>query len=809
MSTDFRLLEDGTDQRLTESGDFRVLESSTPSVDAGSVHLSVHPLAAAPIIDTGTAHITLHVPPVRVLRAGVVHITVHPVTASVGRIHGAHIGPIWTVHGGELTYDQTVLGAMIPWGLVVNGGRFTTTDAGGSPIVPTPIEWQVSTRAAPMTSLVELTPEIVAGDPQGIFDYQWDDPLNEIGAWSFSIQNDDPDIDELVDDRLVTAFVDGEAAFQGIVGPSNRHTVADPPGEFSTYSGPQNTAILADTTIPSTLGDDALPLEDVRAFGAMSPGFDDSGWGAPKKLATHTEISTYYTGNPVGSLYDPAQWIGPPEGSQDDAPQGVMHIRVAPVVSGGKYVLFTTADDQVDAWVQNILMLSTDKTWGIEFWRKLHRVVFDATVGPLQLYFKVTNNAPTVVGANPMALIWWLYEADDAGNPLPGGLVAHSDTNCKALAYPAVAPGYTIGKAALEVLPSGITADFDAHVDSNGTPWATPAELVARVGDDSFWAWLQSLADLDIDYELTPQHHLRLYQLGGMGDASGVTWSAAVDADESQVGALDHQRQPSTVTKLVVRWARGRFTVDSGVTPEKERPYNIPHVQSRAAALRLAEKELERLSPARVQASGTIEPTGDDKPYVNVRKGDTVTLSPNESGGASLERVVGFAVESDDLGRPIWKPRLRNKLIDVADRMARIFMRMTPGALGGESAATSTPNPIGVLVSVVEPRILTHSFDVPVEGTETGEEPQRGLTGIINRYTVQVTRESAGSGDTTVTLRFNGSDLISVTVPTTEAVRSVSIPVGMILDGNDDYFTSRIDAADVGVTGIVCKVEVI
>lgn len=348
---------------------------------------------------------------------------------------------------------------------------------------------------------------------------QWTDVLSQAGGFSFTLQNDDPDLGSCTFGRVVRFDLDVDPAFAGII--EAKTIIAldrdEESGEVTEIKG-RGTMALNDSFVvyPEIL---TGPVGDVRSFNFASTLFDDSGWAVAMTAAI-----TSGQGEPpdwpdstivkMSQVYDP----------DDNAPVGFNYFRkTITIPSTDMYRIFLSADDTVTMWIDGVLVVSKTDVIG-----KTTQTVDVRLTGGAHLFaLEVENYAGGVY--NIIWALFALYGLNQDGTL--GTKIAASDATWKAFGF-ADPPGFTIGKILrllrVEAVARGVTVPtlgFTDTQDSDGVAWPATPDVSLAVGLKGL-AVLAQLAEAYVDLEMEKTTlELNAWIKGTKGAPSGVTYA--------------------------------------------------------------------------------------------------------------------------------------------------------------------------------------------------------------------------------------------------------------------------------------------
>jgi hypothetical protein len=194
-----------------------------------------------------------------------------------------------------------------------------------------------------------------------------------------------------------------------------------------------------------------------------------------------------------------------------------------------------------------------------------------------------------------------------------------------------------------------------------------------------------------------------------------------------------------------------------------------------------------------------VEPSAtDDTPYLGVWVGDYVT-APDASGTATSYRVVSITGTCDEEGFARFVPELRTRTDEVAERTRLWLKRIGDGTLAGRSQKATLIRPLdskvpsGKAESVSPPGFSQFALSVAESEPYNVEDPFR-LT------QVDATLLTSGSTTTTVKVRKNSSDILTLTIGS-GVTHVVEFPTTLSFV-RGDKLTVKTTAVGTGATGL-------
>lgn len=389
--------------------------------------------------------------------------------------------------------------------------------------VPPTFRATLRRRSAPSTVVAEITDG---------FGFQWQDQLNEVGAGSFTLVNDDPVLGMIQAGDLVLFEVDDAPAFTMLVRELTRTTIAE--GEESaqttTVSGPSTLAVLDEAVVYPVRPLWCWPIQDDRLFSWPSFDYYDAWWGRPEIMAPYKpwDYPYSYWGEDLGEgNFQPWpkdfpdelgswQW-GAGAGTWQYAKAGTVYMRMTfgvydPDIT--KVEMFVAADNVGHIYFDGQRVGETEWARGeTNVWSQK----IDVTPGLHVVAFEVVNAYSAVTeqlqDLNPGGLLMTIYNLGPDERRLEPP-IARSDAfvSWTVLPYPTTVPGMTPGEAMLICIReardnrgglAGVSTTFTDRVDSAGKPWPVMGEISTRVGNDLL-TFFKELTNTYVDFAMSP-----------------------------------------------------------------------------------------------------------------------------------------------------------------------------------------------------------------------------------------------------------------------------------------------------------------
>lgn len=817
MPAEYLLLETG-DRLLLESGDGLLLESSTvdqtvalPLVDDSTV---LAPLAfaagsiALPLIDDGET-----LPP----------LVFEDKTVDLPLVDdSAVLAPGITLSGGvdlplvddAATFGPSVFVAQQSLMPLIDGGEtfapsFVQAQQldlrfldGGWPFGPT-VEGQVTAGLQVYAGATLLTE---------VLDPSFRDPIDDIGSFSLTLANDDPQL-ALVDFEAVVRFeVDGRPVFQGIV--RNRSVNHLAPGEevdhVTTVTGPGYLGVATRDVVGPSRGVGSLPIEEVRSWSWPTPDFDDSSWPFAKKVNRQRDYATWRA---------PLPWIWPDTTgwwiwanlatvNANFAPAGVCLFRKSfTLASETRVRIFCAADNHLRLWVDGAEMTSFSSfTTG-----RYVEVVLSA--GTHYLAAKVNNDIKADL-PNPGGLIAAVYSIGDAG--LLDDLITHTDATWRCLPYPTLPPGFTPGDVLYELraetdIFDGTGFDFTRTLDSDGEPWDEFTEITTQVGR-RYAELLREMAVGLIDVAAAPGASvIRAWNKRTRGvdrTATATLTQTLGDPDQSEFLQLAHTGAATRANYLLIRYAGGHTELDlSGVTDRVGAYLELGSVRSEAEAQRYGRRVMDRRSlPAYSTTARLLPSPSGPQPYRDFEPGDTV-MCLNESGDLEAMRVMGIMLDPDQVGVLEWGVELRDIELEMEELHQNWLRRAAEGhAVGGARVASPAGTPEPISQQITDLRAAEFSYDNAQ--LTVSSSPKRAAEVSGNIVEVQGTLTTAGSTSTVVVAELNGTAIATLTFAAGETETEEPVVI-LPVKANLDKLQVSITTAGSGAEGLDVQVRAI
>ena len=494
--------------------------------------------------------------------------------------------------------------------------------------------------------------------------------LSAEGSYSLEVKLGHADEALLTDGRILRFSVDGTARWQGLVEPrdivyaddSNREA-----GRVVKVSGRGTLALLERALVYPELGLGRISPAN-RFFNPASNDFDVSGWSSATqfhKFGTVTTSDAYYR-YPLGFPDVDAYWIGPSDGitslPADIGFWWVVKTFTIASGEGGDYRFSTGVDDGVELYIDGDKVYA-ESTVGL--WGRTHEFTIPLDEGTHRIAARIENFDRPSASTNATAFI--LSGAKElAGGAVLDDPVVRTDNSWKILKVTGTEPGFTPG-AILDLLLTeaqargslpGVTWDFDAADDSDGTSW--PDEI-----DVSFPV---SMTLLDVVRHFVDEHACDVEM-----SATGLVFHAYVSKGSDLSGSvaasygtnlsrLAFSKVPPGPNVTLSQTAEGRWvererSTSSDDWGRREVGLSLGSAPSADAADRQAEaffddhsEPVEAITDMQLEEVSAV-------PLDDFDVGDTISATASDGSAADM-RVQGISLSEDTAGVPIWKPDL-------------------------------------------------------------------------------------------------------------------------------------------------------
>lgn len=422
---------------------------------------------------------------------------------------------------------------------------------------PSAPAWRVvvAARSSPLTPVAVL---------EDLVEVEMLDELDGPGSGSVTVHAADPDAAALQLDRVVRLEVDGVTAGAMIVREVEQQTVSqdEEAGRLLRASGPGLRGLLDEAVVYPAVGLARRVPIDERVFGwpavdypheaswpyavALEPVGSGPVWQLPGGVPIPTDwpvtVDVWGAAAPW--------WIWGSPGSSSDAPPGVCYVRRSWLCeTPGMHRIYVAADNILDLYVDGDLLIRRRT----DFSRTTY-VDVDLDEGVHVIAARIQNWADDPPpGGNPGGLLAAVMLVDQQGvevalgDSTQGvGSPAPPEGRWRAIAYPSVEPGVTVGwmlrRLITEAQDRGaipeITPTWTSVRDSDGRRWPTVPIITTRVGQ-TIGEVIEELTDLDlVEVQVDGRLRMHAWMPGGRGSGTGPSWSTPTDPDDPSSGSL-------------------------------------------------------------------------------------------------------------------------------------------------------------------------------------------------------------------------------------------------------------------------------
>lgn len=373
--------------------------------------------------------------------------------------------------------------------------------------------------------------------------------------------------------------------------------------------------------------------EDSRFFGWMSPvsayWYNSGDWSAPSTLGAKN-LAGGRTGEKITADTTPAAG-------------DVMLFRTGFTMAAAAWVTIYWQCDDVGTLYVDSKQIDTSQTANTTQF-----VTFPLTAGSHVVAAEVTNGTDTVE-CGFAAVVY---------NRTTNSVIRRTDTtNWVTHKVSGTKPGMSAGAILRTILDEAqavaqgvyglnlLTPDFDGQNDSNGSAWSQLQEVAFPIGT-SLGDIVRHLEELDCDVHIKPDFTLQAFKTQGSNVSATVWFKPGVNLD-----GLTYQGTPPTGTVALVRTPQGWVTAtdSAGVTAYGKRYISVTSGTSASASqgARVGARALDETASPRYVYSATIHAVTSCVPFLDFKKGDTVTC-PDRNGTPTAMRVLSITASTPD-----------------------------------------------------------------------------------------------------------------------------------------------------------------
>lgn len=493
----------------------------------------------------------------------------------------------------------------------------------------------------------------------------WLDDLSAEGSFGFEIKVGHSDESRCTTGRIVRFSVNGSARWQGFIDEVNP-VKADPKrrqsGRVASVRGRGTLSIFEQALVYPELGLGRIS-PSTRYLSAASYAYDDSDWDnatALKQFNDLDDTKPWYRA-PKGHKDPNAWWIGPPGGDTPPVDAGHVYYRGTFTIDtgeGGDYRFMLSVDDGAVVYVDGNKVFDEQ---GVGLWGVSRQFDLQLDEGEHLVFVDHVNFDRPNPATNVMGFIMSVFKLEGGGVSL-GAVVSGTGAGTKMLAFPASAPGLTVGKILLLLIEENqarggleyVTCSFTATHDSNGVPWPDELDVDFAVGTTTVAAVIRHLVQekkCDVSMSATGLE-LNAYVYKGEDLSGEVSAEYGVN-----IGRLAYKKTRPTGNALLVRTAEGRWweIVDSASVAAHGRMEvgaSFGSAPSDDAAQRQGEAFFED------HADETVAITDMQLEVVDAEPGEDFVVGDTIDALGDPYRVHGLRTSEDDAGHPIYTPEL-------------------------------------------------------------------------------------------------------------------------------------------------------
>lgn len=408
-----------------------------------------------------------------------------------------------------------------------------------------------------------------------------------------------------------------------------------------------------DAVIRPEFGGDKMPRGsgEQRGLSWVSSAYDpatdpDEPWDL-LSVSSRTTMPT----EPAWPTGSGAQWI-----TATTVANGLRKLFRAWLVVPNDYTLIRTyfsSDESATIWVGGEALIQTDNVEvGKKETHKADRVFMAGTYAvAVDTATHVTPRSEGGDGVDPILVaiaqingvgdaLSWLLVSDDSW------VATRRQITGPGSAPPGPTPGALVELLATEAADRGVTTwvgltrDFDGALDSDGNPWTTTEERIARYSFDTYLTFFDGLGDVACDMRITPELVLQARVFEGVDLSTGP--SPVILRPSVGVKAYTETVQAITGTVADAYTVDGWITVtDLDATVRREFVLSLGTAPSLSQGERVASEAIAEFSQERSDASIEFIATANAVPYQDFRPGDTVLVEASK-GVYTARRILSL-----------------------------------------------------------------------------------------------------------------------------------------------------------------------
>ena len=415
------------------------------------------------------------------------------------------------------------------------------------------------------------------------------------------------------------------------------------------------------------------------------------------------------------------------------------------ITTAGTHAVYSAVDDYFELYVDGQKLASSDPKTSSHY--EASRIEVQLSTGNHVIAY-MAKNTEGLAFNGPAALAMALVRvAADKSETL----ISRSGTGTwKCMAYPAVAPGWSIGEILITlmneanargvVFPALLTKTFTTTTDSNGTAWADKLEWSFGIGESlaSVIKKFEEMVDIWID-PATLQLHVAQVR----GKNKTVANHSGAFSQPISLLPGKHLIEARTQSRGKIKNAMSILTTEGWIEQNDASLPGSPFGRLEASIDTGATPDFAKKIATSIFAQRAIEEEGASydlitqqyTPGVNLFVGDWI-LAPNALGLQVARRVMSIAVNRDSAGRPKYTIEFDTIFRSNEQALTNIVEKLGGGGVGGGSSNVPgyTPgvgDPI-LLPPPVVPQLLIPQAPTGVVVFSTGAWDTNG----VNAYSI-------------------------------------------------------------------------
>lgn len=534
------------------------------------------------------------------------------------------------------------------------------------------------------------------------------DEIDSVGGGSFFLPRNDPKLiadPTLLDSRNICKLkVNGDTIGAFILGSRESKIVTSGERAEQGYqiAGEGLKTWFDDATV-SARGGISLQTGKNRHFNFAT---EEGNWYKPADWVTPYVMAKVHAPSPwtINVPKDPmakwpsgarnADWIWASPYADPQNPAWCYFRWTVNVTDPGNHAIYLAVDNHYVLFVDGEQISKSGDGY---FWHTIDRHEVTLSAGPHVIGIQARNRNASEGYRGPAAVLASLFSL--AGGTKEGveKVVSYSRPTAewKALAYPTVVPGWSVGEVMLKLLeeaedrgvlfPTWLTPTFTATLDSNGQPWSDNTAWAFSIGQ-SYKAVIEQLEEF-YDIWIDPDTY-ELNIVPTRGEVHNIDHAKPITFFLGK-----HLREASTQAKGKIKNTLA-INGEQGWTEETEAA-SIAKYGRLEGAMTVDDLSLSGTVADLVFSQRAQEEEGasyalvsfDYIPYVDFVVGDWV-YAPNERGESVPRRVMSISVEgANDTGTPVYTIEFDTIFRDNEDRINKVLSKLGGGGVGGSSSS--------------------------------------------------------------------------------------------------------------------------